>query len=210
MKCCGITGPDDYIPVLNSTDLPRSCCLNLAKDKPCTTVNASKNGCKASLLTYLSSQSTILGAVALAVGIIQVCTECISCMNSFLKIFWFVYFIQIDKIANQNLYGFQLISIFHFCRSSVLDMPAACIVHSAKTTKPYKCKPNQIQSNHIESELRSMENCKRRRNNTTTKQNRIKNITNVFWREHIHISNIDHIFRSIIYLRLSLNHLYER
>lgn len=103
MKCCGITGPDDYIPVLNSTDLPRSCCVNLAKDKPCTTTNASTKGCKASLLTYLSSQSTILGAVALAVGIIQVCIDCISCMSSFLKIFLFVYFVQIDKIAKNQI-----------------------------------------------------------------------------------------------------------
>lgn len=72
MKCCGITGPDNYIPVLNSTELPRSCCLNLPKEQQCTTITATKNGCKASLLTYLSSQSTILGAVALAVGIIQI------------------------------------------------------------------------------------------------------------------------------------------
>lgn len=72
MKCCGITSPDDFIPVLNSTDLPRSCCLGLAKDKPCTKIDASKDGCKPALLHYLTSQSTILAGVAVAVGLIQV------------------------------------------------------------------------------------------------------------------------------------------
>ncbi|XP_055296822.1 CD63 antigen-like [Sitodiplosis mosellana] len=72
MKCCGINTPDDFIPVLNSTDLPRSCCLSLAKDKPCTKTDASKTGCKPALLKYLSSQSTILAGVAVAVGLIQI------------------------------------------------------------------------------------------------------------------------------------------
>lgn len=72
MECCGVNSPDDYIPILNGTDLPKSCCLSLPKDKTCTKTDASKNGCKSALLNYLSSRSTILAGVAVAVGLIQV------------------------------------------------------------------------------------------------------------------------------------------
>lgn len=71
MKCCGIKSPDDFDPILNGT-LPHSCCLSLANDKPCTKTDASKVGCKSALLEYLSSQSTILAGVAVAVGLVQV------------------------------------------------------------------------------------------------------------------------------------------
>lgn len=76
MKCCGVNGPDDYVPIFNSTKLPNSCCLNLAKDKNCTKSDASTDGCKEALLKYLNAQSYILGAVALAVGLIQVSIKC--------------------------------------------------------------------------------------------------------------------------------------
>lgn len=72
MKCCGINSASDYIPILNGTDLPKSCCLNLDVSKPCTEKDASKNGCKPALLHYLTSQSTILAGVAVAVGLVQV------------------------------------------------------------------------------------------------------------------------------------------
>lgn len=72
MKCCGINSYEDYKPILNGTNLPQSCCLSLPKEKPCTKDDASKNGCKSALLNYLSSQSTILAGVAVAVGLIQV------------------------------------------------------------------------------------------------------------------------------------------
>lgn len=72
LKCCGISGPDDYKPIFNSTELPKSCCLDLAKDKVCTKDDASKDGCKSALFTLLSSKSTLLAGVAVAVGLIQV------------------------------------------------------------------------------------------------------------------------------------------
>lgn len=72
MKCCGINGPSDYIPILNGTDLPKSCCLKLIEGKNCTKADASKNGCKPALLDYLNDKSTLLAGVAVAVGLIQV------------------------------------------------------------------------------------------------------------------------------------------
>lgn len=72
LKCCGINGPDDFIPILNGPELPKSCCLTLATDKLCTKADASKDGCKPALFKVLDSNSTILAGVAVAVGLIQV------------------------------------------------------------------------------------------------------------------------------------------
>ncbi|XP_031627242.1 CD63 antigen-like [Contarinia nasturtii] len=73
LKCCGVNSPDDFTPkVLNGSAFPRSCCLTLKIDEPCTKKDATQKGCKTSLLNYLSSQSTILAGVAVAVGLIQI------------------------------------------------------------------------------------------------------------------------------------------
>lgn len=135
MKCCGVTKPDDFYPVLNSTDLPRSCCLSLAKDKPCTKTDASKIGCKSALLEYLSNQSTILAGVAVAVGLVQVRLLSLSKVSirnkEMLKI----------KFSKQNYCTFFL-SIKSNTRSNyrllAWDTHVACIVHSVRTTKPSK------------------------------------------------------------------------
>lgn len=82
-------GPDDYKPpIMNGTDLPKSCCLNLPQDGVCTKNSAevSKEGCKSALFALLSSKSTLLAGVAVAVALIQV-----SCLSH-----------SIFKMANQN------------------------------------------------------------------------------------------------------------
>lgn len=72
LKCCGIHGSDDYKPIFNSTELPKSCCLDLAEYKVCTKVDASHIGCKLALYTLFNSDLTRLGVVAIVTSLIQV------------------------------------------------------------------------------------------------------------------------------------------
>lgn len=72
LKCCGIVGLGDWNNVLPNNTLPGSCCQKDAEDKTCTNVNASKTGCKAALIEYMSSHIVSLVGIAIGVVAIQV------------------------------------------------------------------------------------------------------------------------------------------
>lgn len=71
LHCCGINGPDDFPPVLNTTVLPKSCCPLLTETN-CTKADAIQDGCEQTLFKLLDSKKIIFGAVAIAVGLVQV------------------------------------------------------------------------------------------------------------------------------------------
>lgn len=119
--------------------------------------------------------------------------------------------------AASQRFWVQLPFLLELFKLSALVMPAACIAHSVKTMKPCKCKLNQIKSNQIsliefstQGNEETVWRAETKKKTTKNKEKQNKIYHNVFSRKHIHISDNDHIFRSIIYLRLSLNYLYKR
>lgn len=77
LHCCGVNGPDDWQVVFHNSTLPPECCRN---EVPVCDRNDTGNvigeGCKAILLNLLDSKALIVGAVGLAVAIIQVWVGC--------------------------------------------------------------------------------------------------------------------------------------
>ena len=76
-KCCGVNGPNDwekagYTP---KSDLPRSCCFELPRDKPKCDINDITTdfaGCKKKLQKAIEDNGAFLGATGLIIALVQV------------------------------------------------------------------------------------------------------------------------------------------
>lgn len=73
MECCGLTGPNDWKPIMHTDELPKSCCYAFPSDKYCTKDDSYQNGCFTTFKSTVQENNNLIMWSVIGFTLTQVC-----------------------------------------------------------------------------------------------------------------------------------------
>ncbi|XP_074093816.1 CD63 antigen isoform X1 [Cotesia typhae] len=80
-KCCGIGGSGDWANLYPNTELPNSCCHEVAFNQKCdsNSITVSTEGCMNKLKSAIEDKAVILGGVGIGIALVQLIGVIFAC-----------------------------------------------------------------------------------------------------------------------------------